>query len=407
MRAATAPVVVARQGGTPSSSGRGRKTNQRTGRARQPAPDWAKPPSRERATSSTTSRQRTSGGSATASASPRAAQKPPRARDDAEVNVPSAFKTVDAVRERELAHSFNDASVGTDVFAGERQVTLEERLHYERDGHVCIRKAIDDAFACNPMVRALTTEIMSRRLEAYKHRVAVLCPGVNARDVQSVDDAKSVLKKHSHEDVGFLQTFNLHRDVKSDAREYILSKRFAKIAADLLGCEKVRLYQSCVFVKEPGMAETNWHSDLNMVPLDTNEFITLWIPLRSLDEDDAALHFASKSHRDFALPYWRTLAGMEDDLESRYEIDTYDELDLGDLTAHHGFTLHWSPPQPEDSVPRFALSICYFADGAKRMDAKHLRRSPHEEDMWSYESWLKDVKPGARARHPELPLVWP
>ena len=404
MRCATAQLVVARQGGAPSSSGRGRKTNQRPGRGRQPAPDWAKPPPRER--ERTASRGARTGGGSPAAGAERA-RKAPRARDDDDVTVPKAFKALDAERARELTRSFVDASVGTDVFDGERVVTPQECLHYERNGHVCIRKAIDDAFACNPMVRALTTEIMSRRLEAYQHRVAVLCPGVNARDIQSVDDAKSALKKHSQEDVGFLQTFNLHRDVESDARKYILSKRFAKIAADLLGCEKVRLYQSCVFVKEPGMDQTNWHSDLNMVPLDTNDFITLWIPLRSLDEDDAALHFASKSHRDFALPYWRTLAGMEDDLESRYEIDTYEELDLGDLTAHHGFTLHWSPPQPEDSVPRFALSICYFADGAKRMDAKHLRRSPHEEDLWSYESWLKDIKPGAVARHPELPLVWP
>jgi hypothetical protein len=185
-----------------------------------------------------------------------------------------------------------------------------------------------------------------------------------------------------------------------------MSKRFAKIAAELMGCERARIYQSCIFVKEPGMAETNWHSDLNMVPLDTNDFVTLWIPLRSLEEDDAALHFANRSHRDFSLPYWRTLEGMED-LEGRYEIDTYDELDLGDLTAHHGWCLHWSPPQPEDCVPRYALSVCYFADGARRLDTDQLRRVPHDEDAWSYDSWLKDIKPGAVAKHPELPIVWP
>lgn len=40
------------------------------------------------------------------------------------------------------------------------------------------------------------------------------------------------------------------------------------------------LLQDCVFLKEPGFAETNWHSDLRMAPLDTNDFITAWIPLR-------------------------------------------------------------------------------------------------------------------------------
>jgi ectoine hydroxylase-related dioxygenase (phytanoyl-CoA dioxygenase family) len=50
----------------------------------------------------------------------------------------------------------------------------------------------------------------------------------------------------------------------------------------------VRL-QDCVFLKEPGYAETNWHSDLRMAPLDTNDFVTAWIPLRPVQrgEDDS------------------------------------------------------------------------------------------------------------------------
>ena len=34
----------------------------------------------------------------------------------------------------------------------------------------------------------------------------------------------------------------------------------AAVAAQLLGVPRVRLYQSCVFIKEPGMGDTNWHS---------------------------------------------------------------------------------------------------------------------------------------------------
>ncbi len=35
-------------------------------------------------------------------------------------------------------------------------------------------------------------------------------------------------------------------------------------------------------MQEPGYAATNWHSDLRMAPLDTNDFVTAWIPLRPL-----------------------------------------------------------------------------------------------------------------------------
>lgn len=76
-----------------------------------------------------------------------------------------------------------------------------------------------------------------------------------------------------------------------------------------------------MFLKEPGYAETNWHSDLRMAPFDTNSFITAWIPMRPISggEDDSGLVFAVGSHRDFALPFWHDLNGR--DLGDRgYEI---------------------------------------------------------------------------------------
>lgn len=60
------------------------------------------------------------------------------------------------------------------------------------------------------------------------------------------------------------------------------SRRLASVAAQLLGERRVRVYQDCVFVKEPGFTPTNWHSDLPISPLDTNSFVTAWIPLRPL-----------------------------------------------------------------------------------------------------------------------------
>ena len=50
--------------------------------------------------------------------------------------------------------------------------------------------------------------------------------------------------------------------------------------------EHERIYvvdaQSTVFLKRPGDGPTHWHSDLNMVPIDTNQFVTIWIPLRPI-----------------------------------------------------------------------------------------------------------------------------
>ncbi len=65
-------------------------------------------------------------------------------------------------------------------------------------------------------------------------------------------------------------------------RDLAFSRRLAGVAAQLLGAKRLRLYQDCVFCKEPGFSETNWHSDASLAPLDTNAFVTAWIPLRPI-----------------------------------------------------------------------------------------------------------------------------
>lgn len=65
-------------------------------------------------------------------------------------------------------------------------------------------------------------------------------------------------------------------------RALAFSKRLAGMAAQLLHVKRLRLYQDCVFVKQPGFTETNWHSDASLSPLDTNDFVTAWIPLRPI-----------------------------------------------------------------------------------------------------------------------------
>ena len=58
------------------------------------------------------------------------------------------------------------------------------------------------------------------------------------------------------------------------------------------------------------------------VPLDTNHFVTCWIPFRAIGAlHDTGMEFACGSHRDFALPYWHQLDGY--DLAARgYKVET-------------------------------------------------------------------------------------
>mmetsp|Transcript_37181 Transcript_37181/g.148413 ORF Transcript_37181/g.148413 Transcript_37181/m.148413 type:complete len:101 (+) Transcript_37181:522-824(+) len=85
----------------------------------------------------------------------------------------------------------------------------------------------------------------------------------------------------------------------------VVPEQLAQAAATLLGSKRLRVYQDSIFVKRGGDGPTLWHSDLNMAPLDTNRFVTAWIPLHPVTEELAPLCFATGSHRDFSGCYWK------------------------------------------------------------------------------------------------------
>ena len=142
---------------------------------------------------------------------------------------------------------FDDSSKGTDVFAMDAPhvppaaTTVDDRLAYERKGHVCIRDVLTDDEARNMSielvkvilflstlipVRAIrltscficVQETKHRTLLAYKHRVSVLCPpgAVDLDAITTESQAMDAIARYSEEEVGFLQTFNIHRDGAGD-----------------------------------------------------------------------------------------------------------------------------------------------------------------------------------------------
>lgn len=174
-------------------------------------------------------------------------------------------------------------------------------------------------------------------------------------------------------------------------------QELAGTAADLLGLssgERLRLYQDSLFVKRSGDGVTNWHTDLAMAPLDTNRFVTVWLPLQpvaSSDEGGTALIFASGSHRDVALPFWHGDPRSQPDLDGRgYVEGEAGAFRLGDANWHHGWTLHCAPGN-ELRATRRALAASYFVDGATRLAVAKSRGAPDDEDCESYSEWLKEA----------------
>ena len=79
-------------------------------------------------------------------------------------------------------------------------------------------------------------------------------------------------------------------------------------------------------------------------------------------------------------------------------------MNIGDVSWHAGWTLHSSPAQPYGTQRRLALSVSYYSDGARLLPPTLASRM-QREDLESYSAWLKDLRGGAKAEHPLLPLV--
>lgn len=200
----------------------------------------------------------------------------------------------------------------------------------------------------------------------------------------------------------FLQSFNLWRVDEAIAR-FVLSKRFAGVAAALLGVERVRLYHDQALCKGPGARRTPWHQDQFYWPLATDRTITMWMPLIDIPPEVGSMTFATGSHRLGDLR--GKPIGKESDHEFAALIEerglpthTYGALRAGDATFHGGWTIHSAGPNRSDRL-RSVMTVIYVADGARVLDEV----TPAQEV--DRKAWLGGRPLGALVDHELNPVI--
>ena len=200
----------------------------------------------------------------------------------------------------------------------------------------------------------------------------------------------------------FLQVMNLwERD--EVVSSFTLHKRFAHIAAQLLGVNRVRIYHDQALHKEPGGGATPWHQDQYYWPLDTINTVTMWMPLVDLDASMGILSFAEGSHKDGLvknIPISDESEALLDQYVQQQQYPVYmpEKMKAGDATFHYGYTLHKAPG---NSSPRMReiMTVIYFADGARIL---YPENDAQETDR---HRWLKGKLPGEYADSTLNPLV--
>src|SRR5215207_7790103 len=157
------------------------------------------------------------------------------------------------------------------------------------NGHVLVRQA------------AICSDIA-------EHRNAVVAA------VKTLSEETRPLENRTTYDKAFLQVTNLW--TKDDAvKRFVFDKRLAQTAADLLGVGKVRLYHDQALFKEPGGGHTPWHQDKYYWPLDTDNMITMWMPIVDIPNEMGMIRFANGSHKCGAVES----VGISDESEERFD----------------------------------------------------------------------------------------
>lgn len=201
----------------------------------------------------------------------------------------------------------------------------------------------------------------------------------------------------------FLQVPNIWRKDEG-VKRFVLALRFAKIAADLLEVDGVRLYHDQALFKEAGGGHTPWHQDQFYWPLDTDRTITMWMPLVDVPPEVGSMKFASGTHR-IDLGSFEISDASEESVselldERGLQVDTHGALTAGDATFHAGRILHAAPPNPT-GILRAVMTVIYYADGARVAEPQ----SPYQE--FDRTKWLRGVEPGELAFSDLNPRLWP
>ena len=262
----------------------------------------------------------------------------------------------------------------------ESNYEIDDRLvrDFARDGHATVRSL------------------------ASREEIAVMRPVISAvvSEVANADDRQGRIDDYSKL---FTQVTNVWR-VNEAARRIVFSRRFASVAAKLLGVSSVRLYHDQALFKPPGSGPTPWHQDRYYWPLDTDRSVTMWMPMVDVDAGMGPMQFASGSHTaaglgDLAISDAtdRRLAGI---IRDRGWTIAGETLRAGDATFHSGGTLHSAGGNRTDRV-REVLTVIYFAAGTR------VAVPENENQKVDLAVFIPGATPGEEAASELNPVLYP
>ncbi len=209
-----------------------------------------------------------------------------------------------------------------------------------------------------------------------------------------------------------------HPDVRLRNNPHLLLRWMADLVRDprvldpledLLGPDLLVL-RTTLFVKvprDPGIVA--WHQDLAYWDLSSDRTITAWVAFTDSTTANGCMRVVPGSHRGPLLDHRlgrdrhnRLLRGQLVRVDLPPERVAALELRAGQLSLHHGLTLHSSPPNPSDTL-RAGLAMRFISPEVRQRGPRHgatLVRGADPYGYYDHEPAPRfDGDPVARAWH--------
>jgi hypothetical protein len=261
--------------------------------------------------------------------------------------------------------------------SGQYPITPEQAAQYRKEGHIFLRGVAspEEAAHYRPLITGLVEEVARRR------------------DMRVRLEDLSTL---------YTEVSNVWRRSKA-IRTFIFARRFARIAAELMGVNAVRLYHDQALLKDPGGSPTPWHKDHFCWPLATRQTIKMWLALSDVSPEMGGMVFATGSNHGALFPEVPFSNNLQEIFtrvirDHRIPTPVYD-MKAGDATFHSGDTLH-SALGNRSTHRREVIAVIYYADGT------HVMVPNHEHRRVDLREFLPGLNPGDLAASDLNPLLY-
>jgi len=191
---------------------------------------------------------------------------------------------------------------------------------------------------------------------------------------------------------------------------FIRDSDAGRIAGEVMGARRVRLYHDHVLVKEPGTRQrTPWHQDLPYYNVDGRQNVSMWCPVDPVSRE-STLEFVAGSHLG---PWYMPRTFLDGQSKwfpdgSLAELPVIDgnpdfrilgwQLEPGDAVFFHMLTLH-AAGGVAGPHRRRVLSVRFLGDDMVHAPRRWVTSPP-------FPGLVDELADGAPLDHPLFPVLW-